>query len=277
MKKQQITLFFLIIFTNSLYAQDQQAFNLIKLNNIKSIESIISTADQRYDSTLISDEYYNRQGRRTKIQLYQSSAVTSSYEYLFEHDTINIERRTYEKGKLVSVTKIYYDKWGNPITNLEFDGNNKAKGISSELKYNKQRQLIETEVYIESQLVSHRKYKYYENGQKKEVQILKPKGRAETIKFDINGSQLKPDRARIMMTEEHFENHNGANTKMSKKTLTYGQNTITIGLAGPLELKQNDVLVTEKYYKTNGLLDYEHQYLNGKFITEKKYRYLTYE
>lgn len=240
------------------------------------MEAYIFKENGKPDSTLITIEDFNPQGRRTKIQILDSAVVKHAYEYIYENDTVRTERRTYSRGKLHSITKIYYDNAGRESRCVDFDPQGIRTGAGSINTYNKRGDMVESKIYFNARLAVYRKYKYYKNGTNKEINKLRPINTAEKIKYDKNGRQLKSSKFYNMQKEEHLINHNGETTKMTKKTTTYNYSTKLLGLSGAIDLKQGDILVTERYHKMNGLLDYEMQYLNGGFIARKNYKYNLY-
>ncbi len=276
MKKIKTTLFILIVFWNHLFGQDGQPSDLLKKYNVKSVEAYVFKEKDKPDSTLITVEQFNQQGKRTKIQIIDSLGAKATYEYFYEMDTIKTERRTYNRDRLSSVTKVYNNKDGKELQCVDFDEKGQRTGAGSANKYNKRGQLVESTIHFHARLAVYRKYKYYKNGNKKEVKVLLPKNSAGKIKYDKNGKQLKSKKSSSIKEEEYFENYNGTIGKMTKTTITYNRDTKILGIAGWLDLKQKDILVTEHYYTVNGLLNYEIQYLNGNFTARKSYKYIQY-
>ncbi len=60
---------------------------------------------------------------------------------------------------------------------------------------------------------------------------------------------------------------------MERSLLIRSYKNVTMGVFGILNLNPDDTLMSEIYYKTNGVIDYEVQYLNGRFIGTRKYFY----
>jgi len=249
---------------------------LYKQLHIKSAEGYVYEAREDTLPFLLTVENFNVAGNRTQIDIYDTSGIRSTYAYIFEQDTIYTERRTSFRNKLSSVTKVYRDEKGNIVKYEEFDTTGKKMGWYSTMRYNKKRQVIEEKTFIYKKLISHEKIKYHPDGKIKETRILRPKNR-------LGGGYLVPPVIHVNTGEnskytkqEEFKNYKDYPGKMIRSSIIFYTKNYFLGVKGFLDLKMYDKVVTERYYQPNGLLDFEEQYLNGKFIGKKAYKYLYY-
>src|SRR5690242_810847 len=96
-----------IVTTQVISAQDEQSHSLIRINHISKIEAYLFHSPEKEtnnDSVLISKEYFNERGYRTKIEIYDSTGLANSYEYVYKNDSIRLVRLTYFKSVLRSKT-----------------------------------------------------------------------------------------------------------------------------------------------------------------------------
>ena len=77
--------FVLIFVAQAINAQDEQPHSLIHTNLISKIEAFIFLSPEKMsiDSHLITTEYFNMPGYRTKIEIFDSTGLLNSYEYLY--------------------------------------------------------------------------------------------------------------------------------------------------------------------------------------------------
>jgi hypothetical protein len=265
--------FMFFVSVTCLQAQDEQPASLLRQNNIKRIEAYFFSPDSPSTPNLITVEEFNTAGRRTKIEIYDSTGMAGYYEYLFKDDTVKYERRTYSKDKFQSTTKITNDALGNEWICKDYDEKGNETGLHSLATYNKQNLLADYKFFIYSRLAGHTTYKYFPNGDKKQIQYLVPLDRRETIRLDASGNQINSKHARTIKEVETLEME--SRKKVITTIIRHYPATI-IGVGGWLELKENDKDVKETYYSFNGLLDFEVQYVNGVCIGKKKYYYFEY-
>ncbi len=64
---------------------------------------------------------------------------------------------------------------------------------------------------------------------------------------------------------------------MLQVTMRRKYNSVAVGVNGWIDLEPNDDLRLEIYYKSNGLIDFEIQFLNGIRGGARKYRYKLYD
>jgi|GEM_PF-4740291 len=249
---------------------------LYKQLHIKSAEGYVYEAREDTLPFLLTVENFNVAGNRTKIDIYDTSGIRSTYAYIFEQDTIYTERRTSFRNKLSSVTKVYRDEKGNIVKYEELDTTGNKIGWYSTMRYNKKQQVIEEKTFIYKKLISHKKIKYHPDGKVKETRILRPKNR-------LGGGYLVPHFIHVNTGEnskytkqEEIENYKGYPGKMIRTSIIFYAKNYYLGVKGFIDLKMYDRVVTERYYQPNGLLDFEEQFLNGKFIGKKAYKYLYY-
>src|SRR5690606_557016 len=104
--KKLTTLVLSLIALYSVSAQDKYDPEIIMNNSVREIEGYVF-GKSLSDSFLITKEYFNVKGRRTKIEIYDSTGLMrSEYIYLYKDDTLRTERITKFQGVLNSTTKI---------------------------------------------------------------------------------------------------------------------------------------------------------------------------
>ena len=153
MKNLLFVLLILTIGFNTLYAQGEQSASLIKEFNVNTIEAFFFEPNVTQDSSLVTIENFNKEGRRTKIEIYDSLGLTNHYEYYYQLDTIKTERRTFFKNELVSLTELKYNKYGNEISAIEYDSSGVELGMSSVNTYNDKQQLVDLKVYDDGRII----------------------------------------------------------------------------------------------------------------------------
>ena len=275
MKNILITILLLTIGMNILSGQNGQPHLLIKQSKVKKIETYFFEPDQTADSLLLTVEEFNKEGRREKIEIYNSSGLGVSHEYYYLNDTIPTERRSYNKNELKSVTTTEYDQFGNEISTMDYDEKGNKTGWRSKKKYNKKHQEIESKVCVGKKIVSHEKRKYHKNGNLKEIKVIKPKRHKQTIKHDKNGERIESSKSNDYLIDEVFENYESSGKKLVRTERKIDYRHSIIGVKGRLDLETNDILKTEILFRMDGLLDYKIQYLNGELIGTKKYKYVS--
>lgn len=263
MRKLLPTLFS-FIFALSIHAQDKYDPIVIECNNIREIEGYI-VEEGLMDSFLITKEYFNSKGRRTKIEIYDSLGIKSEYLYKYKNDTIRIERITKLHGLFHSKTKIYLDKKNREVKAVDFDEDGKKTGTYSKTKYNDRKRTKETKIYFTKKLSVHTKEKFDSEGSIVQYAIKKNGKWKDQL---TNGSN--PNRS-----EEEFENYENTGFKLERVTNTYTEKNSILGLNGTLKLLPNDILTTERYINSSGLIEMVKQYLNGNLINTKKYKYVS--
>src|SRR5690606_27619554 len=126
------------------------------------------------DSFLITKEYFNVKGRRTKIEIYDSTGLMrSEYIYLYKDDTLRTERITKFQGVLNSTTKISYDKKGREIKSVDYDKNGNKNGTYSKSKYTDSNQIKETKLYFKNRLSLHKRENYDPKGPSDYYHVMK--------------------------------------------------------------------------------------------------------
>jgi hypothetical protein len=252
----------LIFVAQAINAQDEQPHSLIHTKLISKIEAFIFLSPENktsIDSQLITTEYFNGLGYRTKIEIFDSTGLLNSYEYLYKDDSIRIERLTYFKNVLHSKTKIYYNKKGQEIEADDYSATGNKTGTRSKSKYNANDQLKELKFWFDGKLSIKEKYTYGPDGWPVEVFQTLPQKSIRKYTKDQSWSNLD------------YIDQKGI--KMKIKKTTFDVPKTILGLAGAVGLKGGDELETRRFYKDNGLLDAEEQYKNGIFLARKKYKY----
>jgi len=250
-----------IFITHALDAQDEQPHNLLHINHISKIEGFIFLSPEKtsIDSHLITAEYFNALGYRTKIEIFDSTGLLNSYEYLYKDDSVRIERLTYFNNSFHSKSKLYYNNKGKEIKAVDYSSTGHKNGTRSKSKYNANDQLKEFKIWFDGKLSIKEKYTYGPDGWPVEVfQILPQKS---TKKYDKDQSWSK-----LGLIDQEGR-------QMKIKKLTFDVPTTILGLSGRLKLETGDELETRRFYKENGLLDEEDQNKNGMFLARKKYKY----
>ncbi len=249
---------------------------LYKQLHVKSAEGYLYEAREDTLPFLLTVENFNVAGNRTQIDIYDTSGIRSTYAYIFEQDTIYTERRTSIRNKLSSVTKVYRDEKGNIVKYEDFDAKGKKTGNTQTMRYNKKRQVIENKIFIYDKLISHKKIKYDSDGKVKKTRILYPKNGQKPGDLVPPFIRLNTQTDSENKKQETIENYKGYPGKMIRTSIIFYAKNYYLGVKGFIDLKMYDRVVTERYYQPNGLLDFEEQFLNGKFIGKKVYKYLYY-
>jgi len=266
--KNSFALLIFSLFISVSIAQDECSPQIIVNNNIKEIKAYIFE-DNVADSFLITKEYFNTKGYRTKIEIFDPiGIVRSAYSYKYKSDTLRVERITEFGGTVASRTKIYYDKKNREIKAIDFDAEGRKTGTYSKTKYNDRKLTKETKIYFSGKLRVHTKDRF--NKSKKLIQSSS-KVKGEWVQLLDDNGQAKN------CTVTEFLNYEESNLKLIKSTLNVKEQQTILGLNGKLELVPNDILLTEKYYNTRELLEYEKQFLNNALVAVKKYKYKMFE
>jgi hypothetical protein len=258
---KNLTIILLIsIVAFSLNAQQNYNPEVLERNNIKQIEGYIFEGNSETDSFLLTNEYFNSRGRRTKIEIHDSLGLRSEYIYFYKNDTLRTERITKFDGRFSSRTKIFYDKKFREVKAIDFDIKNKKTGTYSKIKYKDSNLTEEHKIYFSNKLAIHSIRQYDENKSLK-LYLVKKKGRWE--------NQLNAKR--LIKTE--IENYQNTGLKLKRTEELVDRNKTILGIKGKLILKLGDVLITEEFLNKKGLIEYEKQYLNGNLIATKKYKF----
>ncbi len=260
---------FVVAFLNmaviiSINAQDKYDPEMIVFNGVKEIEAYIFEEEGRADSFLITKEYFNKKGRRTKIAVYDSVGIRSEYIYKYKDDTLRTERITKIDGEFLNRTEIHYDKKNREVKAIDYDINDRKTGTYSKTKYNDRKSTKETKIYFSNRLSIHSREKYDEDHKVIEYSIKKNGKWVQQLDKEGKNPNCK-------ITEA--EDYQNSGLKLIKEELYVEKSKIILGLKGKIKLSPKDVLTTEKYLNENGLIVYERQFLNGEFIALKKYRY----
>lgn len=252
-----------IFFSCNSYGQDRHNPASFEKNKIRIIEGYIFLNENVTDSFLITKEYFNTKGRRIKIEIYDSLGLKSEYLYNYANDTLKLSRITKFRGKIHSIMRMDYDDNNREIKAVDWTSTGVKSGTYSITKYNDRKRTKEVKIYIYKRLVIHTKEYYHSDGSTKSI-FKKIKGK--WIEQSIPGfySDCKI---------EVIENFRNTGLKLEKTTEVFPEKKIILGLNGRLEIKANDMLVGEKYTNDQGLIVMEKQFLNGQFISLKKYKY----
>lgn len=251
-----------------LSAQDKYDPETIEENNIKEIRSYLFDQESSIDSSLITREYFNSKGRRTKIEIHDSLGIRMEYIYIYQDDTLRVERITKAKGVFKSKTKIQYDNKNRETKAVDYDIEGKKTGTYSKTKYNDRKRTEENKIYFSSKLAVHTKKKYDKN--------------RKLIEYAINENgkwiqKLNDEGSLTNYKTTEVEDYQNLGLKLVKEVLVMEKDKSILGLQGRLNLVENDVLKTEKYVSENGLIKYEKQYLNNQLLAIKKYKYICYK
>ncbi len=230
----------------------------------------------RNDSSLITVEYFNTTtGKRQKIDIYDSLGIKDSYRYTYLHDTLVETMSFVRRDTAIYHVTHFYDALGKILT-WEQTGDHPAWSNSKgENKYDKKGQLVEMKsIGKDGKTTRHEKYKYHANGVRKEKKVLLPKPQEEKLRYDEKGKHLRTAESKTFFATETFENHKGLGRKMTRETMGYSYSKQMVSLKSWHLLKARSVMVTECYYRQDGLPDYEIQYLNDRFFAKKVYKYI---
>lgn len=264
---RNLTIIFLsILITLSLHAQEKYDPETLERLHIKEIQGYIFEGNSKTDSFLITKEYFNQKGRRTKIEIHDSLGIRNEYSYKYKNDTLRIERITKSKGAFSSRTKISYDKKNREIKAVDYDINNKKTGTYSKTRYNDRKLIEETKIYFSKKLSVHTKKKFDKNHVLK-AYLIKKNGKW------IN--QMSEEGAFPNSSKTEIEDYKSTGVKLIRVEQKIDEQKTILGIMGRLTLTSGDIVITENYINKNGLTDYQKQYLNGKLIATKKNNYIS--
>lgn len=270
--------FYICIFTtiNSIYffAQDDHNSKLLKENSIQSIDGYVHKNKEKTDSVLVTREIFNTMGKKILIEIYNNGQFENKYEFIYYNDTVLLQKNLYDQQKkLISIQKIKKDKIKR-IDHWEFYDSLELKtGISNQLFYDKNNNLIRKTLQTNKEKITDVKYKYHKNGKLKKEIIILPKEEATTIHYNIEGKMdWNPD-SDFQYIEDLIQNKSENGMKVIKRFYKFNKGLKIVGLAGRISVKKFDTLETILYYDEIGLLSSETQFKNRKFLSEKKYYY----
>lgn len=249
----------------SVNAQEKYDPTVIQRNNVKEIEGFILEEGDSLNTYLITKEYFNIRGYRTKIEVYDSIEIKSEYIYNYKDDTLKTERITKFGNKIHSITKLHYDDKLREVKAVDFDSNGNKTGTFSKTKYNDRKRIKENKIYFSNKLAIHTKEQFDKNGS---VNKYWTKRNGKWILESMNNGNSD-------VIVEKIENVFGTELKMTSQTETITKDCTILGLNGKLKLSKEDILRDEKYIKSNGLIEYEKQYLNNKLLSIKRYKYVS--
>ena len=262
--KNLIHILVLLIAALSINAQQKNDPIILQRNNVIEIEGYVFDSETALDSMLITKEYFNAKGHREKIEIYNSTGITSEYIYNYKEDTLLTERITKFRNELHSVTKIRYDDKLREIETIDYDFEGKKMGTFSKVKYNDRKKTKETKIYIGNKLNIHT------------MDLMDGKNFIKRLWTVRNGKKIINSECEQNkhVIEEEVINFNGSQLTMKKRTNQYCNEQTILGLKGRLKISEGEILTDETYLNQNGLIEYEKQYLNDKLICIKKYKYL---
>lgn len=269
--KNQLSIFFLF-FWFLVSGQDEQAHDVIQNNNIAKIEAYVFREMDTQDSSLLTIEYFNKSGRRVKIEIYDSTGITNSYEYVYDYDTLQTARNTYYRNELRSVTKVINDEFGKPIKYEDYDAEGKMTGTHAELKYDQKHHLIEQMTVFNYNFFRIEKFKLDDNGKILKVHMVTANGRKLVKKYHTTGNVFTESSPSSSVRKETIYDAK-TGYRIEKVTILEKRKTEIIGTGGRLKLNAGDKLLTERYFLKNGLLAREIEYRNKQFIASKKFNY----
>jgi hypothetical protein len=247
---------------------------LIKRLNIQRIDGYLKMNPSTNDSTLITSEHFYPTGKRQRIDIYDSLGIKDSYRYTYLHDTLMETQTYFRRDTSVYETTFTYNALGKQpkwVSHYNIPGRD---DIESESTYDKKGRIIEDKIVTQKgKITRHEKYKYHSNGVMKEKKVLLPEYMEEVFEYDKNGKHLRNTRSKTYFLTETFENHAGSGRKMTRETVSYMYPKRMVALNSWMVLKPRSVMVTECYYRLDGLPEYEIQYLNDKFYAKKVYAY----
>jgi hypothetical protein len=270
------TLLFVLIglSISSASAQDKHPTELLKKLHVKAIEGHIFESPQDTTPFLLTLEDFNPAGKRTKIQIFDSLGLDKTYEYIFERDTYYVERKTYLKDTLSSVTKVLRDKQDRIVGYEDFDAKGQRTPWHQTIKYNRLNQEIDSKVFIYTKTIYRNKTKYYPNGKIKTELFSGASGHYKKMRYDPLGNQIPSKRSPSFTRKEVIKNPKGYKGTMIRTQTQFKYTSTILAVIGFIKVHKKDVLVTEKYLLDNGLPAFEVQYLNEVFVGKKVYTYL---
>lgn len=169
------------------------------------------------------------------------------------------------RGKLLSKTKIWYDRKNREVKAIDYDGNGRKTGTFSKIKYNDK--LKTKEVYIR-----------FDNGKIIETKVQFGKDNEFVVSFEKKNGVLveKPRNYDTGNLKSEEENYNGTKLKRISTTYKIKESKTTISVKGAQKFEKGDLVKTETYIMQNGLKSYQTQYLNEEFNARKRFVYYTH-
>lgn len=272
--KYIVSVLVLIYLCNTnLFSQERHPADLLVKHNIKEVEAYIFENMEAPDSMLITKAYFNKKGNRTKIEIYDSLSMIGYYEYIFKHDTLYTRRNTYDSKVLISSDRFVNNEYGKMIEAIQYGKDGMKTGFRSIYEYNKNQDLLKSKTYYHNGLIKNTKKWYYPSGELKKERVLLPKKAVSKTTFHKNGD-VKSQKSKNIFKKQEFQNYNDTGKPMIRHTMIKSYDTRHLGITGWRDLKKGDELITEKYFLKNDLLDHETQFLNGKLLGVKRYKYI---
>jgi len=264
-----------VMFSDNVFAQDNKQQDWMEKYKITTIEAMIMKNDDVQDSFMITKEYFNVRGYRTKIEVFGFDGPKCYYEYYYAGDTLKTHRNTYSEGGFVSVSKHRYDENNLLISTIDYDANGKETNTYKVREYNKKKQLKKVYITINGKRWMRQSLNYRSNGNLRSV-YNRYAGRPKTVvRYHINGAKIRPEN--INLIEETYDKTTGLDRKSITRIIKQEETTIAGG--GQTKFKIGDEITSETYTEERGLVMQEIQYINGSLSAIKKYLYQsnTYE
>ena len=244
--------------------QENNEHLIISKNKIQIRKGYKVSLDNDKDTILLTEEFFNKRGRITNHIIHKADGSITEYEYHYKHDTIRTCRLTKFDNNLYSKTILTYDSKNRHIKSEDYDNKNNPTGTYEIIKYRKRGRIIEKLFYDSNKLVHHSIEEYDKsNTLKKYARKKNGKWTAVNLKGETNSN----------INKEEIYNYQDSNMTLIRTTEKVTIPRVVIGITEQLELKQNDVFITERFYNGDGLIQYEAQSLNSKPLGKKKYKY----
>lgn len=248
-----------------IFAQESIKVDLAMQNNLKIIEEYVTETLDGQDSFLLTKEYFNKKGRTTLKEIYNRDGLTCSYSYFYKDDTVRTKRITVCRDKLLSKTKIWYDRKNREVKAIDYDGNGRKTGTFSKIKYNDK--LKTKEVYIR-----------FDNGKIIEIKTQFADNMDAASNYEKkNGVWVEmATRNDTLVLRTEDENFNGSKLNRISTTSRITESKTIISVKGAQKFEKGDIVKTETYIMQNGLKAYQTQYLNEEFNARKRFVYYTH-
>jgi len=254
-----------LILVFSINAQESNKPHVIEKNKVKKVEAYVYENVTTSDSRLITKEYFNKRGRTTKIEIYDSLKIKSEYFYIYKSDTLRTERITRFNGELHSKTILKYDNKFREVKSIDYDDKGQKTGVYSKTKYNDRKNTEQTIIYTSRRPTIRIRKQFDSNN------VLIKYSKKEHGKW-VHSNK---DQIDFNSTTEEIDNTSFGEFKLIRRTMVINKSNIIIGISGKLKVLVNDILINERYINSKGLLEFEKQYLNDKLIGIKKYKYVS--
>lgn len=250
------------------FAQQKNLAKDLELNNVSQVDGYLYTKENSSDSILITREFYNNTGFKTKIEIYDSLENNfATYKYVLRFDSLPIAFLAYKGDTLISKSVYVYNRDYIKSQATVYLGN-QMNNFTTYI-FSKDQKVREVREYKNKELALVTEYRYFYFGPLKEKIVKFPKSKWAVTKY--RKTRYKVDL--LEKYEKQYENYKDSGRKLIKNTQLFNRKGTITTLKGIESFDKKDELKTKTYYLKNGLINYIVQIKNGRFFARKTYVY----